>query len=271
MHTQPASQTQVVAITAKSSNEKRPGSSGGASQNIPNSLATGVSHVPGQSSLNHLSKPQMRPYSIAERVAQHPGTEKPGQAMSNTVPLNKPASATLQGGQRRFDEFGYPQSNALTSIQGLSHQTYPAKGNQPASGNSPGEPTRQRSATATNPTSRLTIANISPEGDDNDRSLPTSASSQRHAPRYPTAAEEKRMLQQQLSAQPSPAVGGSNQVSEARPSPSRQTNTTHAWPSAEEEKAKLYERAKAQVESTQGKGHAPSQVRKTFFGISGEL
>jgi hypothetical protein len=279
MHTQPIIPPSTpgahapVSNVVPSSEKKRPGSSGGVSPGIPQNLLPGGGQGLGQSHIRTSASHQLRPYSIAERVAQHSSVEKPTSLLNKTMPIaySSNSAANVSVNRRGFDEFGYAQGGASASPQATTVHGYPARPNQ-APANNTNEPSRQRSANAVNPANRFAVTNISPDAEDSDHGAPSAViNAQTAATRYPTAAEEKKRLQQQLNPQPTTVAGGSSSAAPVRPSsPPRQTSPAQrSWPTAEEEKARLYERARAQAESSQARlhGHMPSQVRLSGMGF----
>ena len=184
---------------------------------------------------------QMRPHAIQERVAQHSGPGNPMSASSLPTKMNgASADATRTG----YDEFGYPVSNTVNGRYATMQDEQMADA-------------RRRPPVNMNPTNRLTIANMTHEPEPD---TPPAESGQ--ASRFPTAEEEKQRLRNAYNntgasgsssnAQPSKTTSASVPPQSQAPVPATSTSSSRSpWPTAEEEKKRLFDSAREQASKTQ--------------------
>lgn len=182
---------------------------------------------------------QVRPHQIQERVAQHAGLN----SLANTNSLPARTNGVVTGAVRSsYDEFGSlangnVQANGYTSMQD----------------DQMGD-TRRHPLVNTNAANRLTIANMThePEPDTPPAEAPPTS-------RFPTAEEEKRRLRSAYNSTGASGSTSNAQTSKpvAIPTPVQQSQssapTTSSspsrtpWPTAEEEKQRLFENARQQA------------------------
>lgn len=199
-----------------------------ATQQTPAPATIGVSRpnapqaAPSQSSnFNTVpSRPgqfQVHPHPINERIAMHQDTSG---ATTNGMATNQLANGRAQA----YDDFGYnTNSNAPTTLAG-----------RPSVDGIEEAPPR-RPIVQTNPSRRLTLANGESTPEDPPPPVQTTS-------KVLSAYEEKKLLQSTLGDAP----GGSGSSNVPAPSSTRpqQSQPRPAWPSAEEEKQKLFENAR---------------------------
>ncbi|KAH8117396.1 hypothetical protein DFH11DRAFT_1851743 [Phellopilus nigrolimitatus] len=200
-------------------------------------LPTSYNTAPGRS-----GPFQIQPHQINERVAHHPGGL---QSTANNSTTNQYGEKAL-GFRRNFDEFGFSASGAGSqTIQPTAHNGH-VSGTQ--TDDFAGEGPR-RPPVNTNASRRLTLANA--EMDSEPDSPPVAASQPK---KFISALEEKRLLQSAMADSP----GGSGSSTTAKPSNAAQaaprstsSQQRKAWPSAEEEKQRLFNSARQQAQKTQ--------------------
>ncbi|KLO18592.1 hypothetical protein SCHPADRAFT_844897 [Schizopora paradoxa] len=184
-----------------------------------------------------------RPYSIAERVGSQ---GVPADTVTSTQGYT---SAANLGARKPFDEFGQPVG---MDVQRPAPATYAGHNRQASFDTGPSggmAELRRPRPLDTAPVKRLTLVNADMEPDSPPTQTPR---------KYMTAAEEKRELQNASnkanSSRPKldsltngSALPSQTEVKPAQPSPPRKSQ----WPSAEEEKARLYNKARTDAVQTQ--------------------
>ena len=184
----------------------------------------------------------MRSHQTSDRLVQHTG-----QGMHQLANL----AGSANNARGLYDEFGYPASAGASSSV-----TQPATYGGYSSAVVADErltDARRRPPINTSPTKRLTItnANIDVEPD----LLPTKSSTS-FPKKFMTAAEEKKQLQNNLGD--TPGGSGSSSIADhprvaATVTPARSDSLRKVtdWPTAEQEKQRLYESARQRAQKTQ--------------------
>ncbi|KAL1743424.1 hypothetical protein HDZ31DRAFT_65031 [Schizophyllum fasciatum] len=192
-------------------------------QQIPQSALQAAGHQPSQS----ISTLDISP-------ANNPRT-----SLSNDHSAYGTAPSTA--GRVRADEFGYASSAAKAATYGGGSGARPPTTSRPGSANGP---TTSSPAPPVPSSGRRPQSARSGSGAGNRFTIMNALPSE-----IPTPEPEP---EPPLPPAPAPA---------RTPSPAAQTPPRKAWPSAEDEKAKLYSQARAQVERVQGKGASPPPVQ----------
>ncbi|KAK7060567.1 hypothetical protein VNI00_001333 [Paramarasmius palmivorus] len=223
-------------------------------------------------SLSLLPSGSNPPQAVTSRIEPAPERPRPSEAQTfggvGAASSNRPSTANTYNGASdvgKPDEFGYPNYNKPTppkpnetSINGRNPSYTPGR-------------TPSASATGTNTSSnRFTVTNaangeISPDQDSRRTTAPTSATSS-HS-KWPTAEEEKTKLYHRAKERVEKVQGlGSIPSSENVQQPATSPDTTTSpnsrsrngpWPTAEEEKIKLWTQAQEAVNRVQGETLTP--------------
>lgn len=228
-------------------------------------LATGGNNQPYNAVPRPGAQPpqNLRPYSIAERVGAHTADSaaRP-MANSNSLSSTQGYSSAPAGIQRPgFDEFGASTGGPVQPATFAGYSRQPDNYGAVEAPRADIDTRRQRSANAV-PTKRFTITNGDGEVDGPSTAAPPPR-------KFMTAAEEKRQLEMaargaassakvpEYSASPPPPAPIPAATPQATVSVSEPRNDTRtpqrkpAWLSAEEEKAMLFNKARADAERMQ--------------------